>query len=93
MAVAARLGEGGAIAGARQCLAVILDQHQLAFEQIDELVRMPVALARPCAWRQVHEIDPEIAEPAPTPPPEGKGRCVAPGDICNQNMNRTSART
>jgi hypothetical protein len=56
-------------------------------------VRMPVALARPCAWRQVHEIDPEIAEPAPTPPPEGKGRCVAPGDICNQNMNRTSART
>src|SRR5206468_5899334 len=47
-------------------LAAILDHDQLAFEHVDEfvLVRMPVALARPVAGGQAHEIDPEVGEPA-----------------------------
>ena len=63
VAVAGILGEGRTIAGAQHRLAVILDQRQLAFEHVDEfvLMRMPVALARPIARRQMHEVDPEIA--------------------------------
>jgi hypothetical protein len=46
--------------------AAVFDQRQFAFQHIDEfvLVRMPVALARPIAGRQAHEIDAEISEPA-----------------------------
>src|SRR5689334_4702144 len=54
MAVAAALREGRAIAGAQDRLAAILDQHQLTFQHIDELVLMgmPMPLARPVARRQ-----------------------------------------
>jgi hypothetical protein len=53
MAIAGVLRKGRAIAGAQYRLAVILDQRQLAFEHIDELVfvRVPMALARPSARR------------------------------------------
>jgi hypothetical protein len=70
-----------AIAGAQHRLAAIFDQRLFAFEHIDEFVfvRMPVALARPIARRQAHEIDPEISEPAgvaqPLPHAVGTG-CV-----------------
>ena len=66
MAVTGVFWKGRAIAGPQNHLAAIFDQRQFAFEHVDEfvLVRMPVALARPIARRQVHEIDPEIREPA-----------------------------
>ena len=66
MTVAGAFGEGRAVTGAQDRLAPILDQRQFAFEHVDELVfvRMPVALARPVAGRQMHEIHPEIAESA-----------------------------
>jgi hypothetical protein len=81
MAVAGAFRKGCAIAGAQHRIAAIFDQRRFAFEQIDEFVfgRMPVALARPIARRQVHEIDPEINEPAgvaqPLPHAFGTG-CV-----------------
>ena len=80
MAVAGAFRKGRAIAGAQHRLAAILDQRQLAFEHVDELVlvRMPVALARPVARRQAHEIDAEIGKPAgvaqPLPHALGAGR-------------------
>src|SRR5215470_6978725 len=66
MAVAGAFRKGRAIAGAEQRLATIFNQSQLACDHIDEfvLVRMPVALARPAARWQVHEIDPVIRKPA-----------------------------
>ena len=66
MAVAAAFRKGRAIAGAQHRLAAVFDQRQLACEHIDEFVfvRMPVALARPIARRQAHQIDAEIGQPA-----------------------------
>src|SRR5262245_24401373 len=66
MAVAGIFREGGAVAGAEHRLAAILDQRHFTFEDVDELVlvRVPVALARPVARRQVREIDAHIGEPA-----------------------------
>ena len=80
MAIAACLWEGGAVAGAQLCLATILDQDQFAFQHIDEFVLMgvPVALTRPVAGRQAHQIDPEIGQPAfiaqPLPYPLSRAR-------------------
>ena len=69
MAVAGVLGKGCAIAGAQHRLAAIFDQRHFAFEHEDKFifVRMPVALARPIAWRQVHKIDAEIVSPPALP--------------------------
>lgn len=66
VAVAAVFGEGGAVAGLEQRLAAVLDQRQFALQHIDELVLMavPVALARPAAGRQRHQVDAEILQPA-----------------------------
>ena len=66
MAVAAVFGEGSAIARPEQRFAAVLDQRQLALQHIDELVLMavPVALARPAAGRQCHQVDAEIGEAA-----------------------------
>ena len=62
MSIAGAFRKGRAITGSQHCLAAIFDQRQFAFEYIDEFIfdRMPVALARPIARRQAHEIDPEI---------------------------------
>ena len=48
---------GRCVAGAEQRLAVVLDQHELAFEQVDELVLglVPVAQARARSRRQAFE--------------------------------------
>ena len=66
MAVACAFRKRSAIARVQYSLAAIFDQHQFAFEYVDEFVfmRMPVALARPITWRQAHETDTEISEPA-----------------------------
>ena len=63
MAVAGAFRKRRAIAGAQHRLAAVLDQRQLAFEHVDELVLVgvPMALARPIAGRQAHEVDAEIA--------------------------------
>ena len=47
-------------------LFAIFDERQSGSEHIEKfvIVRMPVARAQPSAWRQVHEIDTEISEPA-----------------------------
>jgi hypothetical protein len=65
---------------ARNTVSVVFDERQFAFEHVDEFVfvRMPMALARPVARRQPHEIDPEIGEAAriaqPLPHTFGTGR-------------------
>src|ERR1700733_6811610 len=64
MAVAGASRKGRAISGAQDRFTTIFDERQLAFEHVHEFVfgRMPVALARPIAWRQTHEIDTEISK-------------------------------
>jgi hypothetical protein len=80
VAVARAFRKGRAIAGPQHRLAAVFDQRQLAFEHVDEFVfvRMPMALARPVARRQVHEVESEIREPAgiaqPLPHAFGAGR-------------------
>src|SRR5262249_48299759 len=66
MAIARTFRKGRAITGAQHRFATVFNQCQFPFEYIDEFVfmRMPVALARPIARRQAHEIDAEIREPA-----------------------------
>ncbi len=80
VAVAGGLRERRALTGAQQHLALVVDEDELALEHIDELVlvRMPMALARPSAGRQAHEIDAEVDEAAgvaePLPDAFGAGR-------------------
>src|SRR5690606_17914161 len=66
MTIARVLGERRTFACAQNRLSIILDQRDLAFQHIDELVfvAVPVTLAGPAARRQRHEIDAEIAKPA-----------------------------
>jgi hypothetical protein len=91
MPVASTLRKGRAIAGAQHGLAAILDQGQLALEHIDEfvLVRMPVALARPVARRQAHEIDPEISDPTSIAQP--LPHTVGTGDVEGRRIARAFA--
>ena len=64
MTVAGIFRKRGTIAGAQNALPAVLDEDQLAFEHVSELVlvAVPVALARPTAGRQGHEIDAEISK-------------------------------
>jgi hypothetical protein len=66
MAVAGVFREGGAVAGAQDGFAAVLDQGQFAFQDVDEfvLVRVPVALAGPVSGRQAGQVDAEILDPA-----------------------------
>src|ERR1700761_7867004 len=66
MAVACAFAEGRAVTRAQHGLALVLDQHQLALQHMDELVfvRMRMPLARPVSRRQMHKGDAEISEPA-----------------------------
>jgi hypothetical protein len=47
-------------------LASVLDNDQLAFKEIHELVlmRVPMALARPTSRRQARHVDAEVGKPA-----------------------------
>ena len=77
MAVARVLGKGGAVAGPQQRFALVLDEHDFAVDNEDELifVAMPVPLRRPLAGRQAREVDAEILEAAriAEPPPLAAG--------------------
>src|SRR5688572_22888626 len=66
--------EPGAVAGPQHLLAGVGDEHDLAREDINELVlaSVPVALARPRAGRQAQQIDPELRQP---------GRVAEPGAL------------
>src|ERR1700722_6964751 len=66
MAIAGAFRKRRAIARAQHRLAAVFDERQLAFEHVDELVlvAVPMALARPAAGRQGHQIDAEIAKSA-----------------------------
>jgi hypothetical protein len=72
MAVAVVGRKSGGVAGAEDFLAAIGHQHDLAREDIDELVAggVPVALARPRARRQAQQVDAELGQP---------GRVAEPG--------------
>src|SRR5262245_9044917 len=56
--------EAGGIAGTQHRLAVVLLQHQLAVEHVDELVLLlvPVAQRRRGARLDARDIDPELGE-------------------------------
>ena len=64
VAVRKVLGEGGAVAGAKHRLALLLDQHGLAVEDDDELVDalVPVALAGNTAGLEHDVADPNVAK-------------------------------
>jgi hypothetical protein len=64
MTVACAFGKRSAIPWVQYSLAAIFDEHQLAFEQIYELVfvAVPVALTGPASSRQGHQIHTEIAK-------------------------------
>src|SRR5215217_1190450 len=53
------------VAGPQCFFAVVGDEHELAAQHVDELVRtgVPVPLARPGARRETDEIDPELRQP------------------------------
>ena len=55
-----------AVPGAQDLLTRITHQHDLAFEDVHELVlgAVPVTLARPAAGRQGHQIDAEVTQAA-----------------------------
>ena len=57
--------EAGGVAGAKDGLALVLDQHELAFEHDDELVLVlvPVPLRGRRAGLQPHEVDAELRQP------------------------------
>ena len=57
--------EAGRGAGFQDLFARIGDQHHLALDHIDEFVlpRVPVAVGRPAAGWQVHDVDTEIPKP------------------------------
>ena len=52
-------------AGPHRLLAGVCQQDELAVDDEDELVlvAVPVALRRPAAGRQMHEVDAELGEP------------------------------
>jgi hypothetical protein len=54
--------ESGAIAGAKKLLSGVCDEHDLALEDVNELILggMPMTLAGPGTGRQPQEIHPEI---------------------------------
>jgi len=56
--------ERGAVPSAQDLLAVSADQHNLALDDIDELLGMgvPMVLARPRARLQLQEVDAELRE-------------------------------
>jgi hypothetical protein len=56
--------ESGAIAGAKNLLPRVRDEHELALEHVHELIfrGMPMPLARPGAGLQSQEIDSEIGQ-------------------------------
>ena len=64
VAVGDALREGRAVAGAQHGLALVLDQHRLAFEHDDELVLalVPVALAGDAAGLEHDMADAEIGQ-------------------------------
>jgi hypothetical protein len=73
MAVTRAFRKRSAIARVQNSLAAILDEHQLTFQQIYELVfvAVPVALTGPATGRQGHQIHAEITQAtriAQTPP-------------------------
>src|SRR5512142_190842 len=57
--------ESGAVAGTQDLLAALGHEHDLAGQDIDELVLalMPVALARPAARRKPEQAHAELREP------------------------------
>src|SRR5262249_10028096 len=57
--------EARRIAGSQQSLATVLDQRQLAFEDVDEfvLLLMPMAQRRGGAGLEPGEVDTELGEP------------------------------
>src|SRR5688572_30037551 len=77
MAVSRALRKGRTLACEQHRLAAVFDERDFAFENVNELVLMavPVALARPTARRQGHQIHAEIAKPARVAqtPPRARG--------------------
>src|SRR5256885_1327228 len=65
MAVLLARLEAGAVARLQDLLARIGDQHDFAFQHIDELVffQMPVALAGPDAGFEPQKVDAELGQP------------------------------
>ena len=61
--------EAGGVARPEDRLAVVLDQRQLAFEHVDELVLVlvPVAQRRGRAGLQRRQVDAELVSPAASP--------------------------
>src|SRR5205814_4873831 len=68
----------GRLAGPQRGLTVVLAQHDLTLDDVDELVFgfMPVALRRRRARLKPREIDPELVEPDRVAEP----LALAPGD-------------
>src|SRR5579863_755785 len=72
MAVGLARLESGAVARPQHLFARIADQHDLALEDVYELIlrRMPVPLAGPRAGRQAQQIDAELGEARHIPQPQ-----------------------
>src|SRR6187401_647529 len=66
MAIAGAFPKSRALARPQHRLAAVFDERDLPVENVDELVlvAVPVALARPAARRQGHEIHAEVAKAA-----------------------------
>ena len=72
VAVAGALGKGCAVSSSKHRLAFVLDKHNLAFQDVHELIFMtvPVPLTRPLSRWQSHQVDAErfdasrIAQPS-----------------------------
>src|SRR5688572_12989744 len=64
MAIARAFRKRRALTGSQGRLAGVFDEYELALEHENEfvLVTVPVALARPAAGRQGHQVDAEVAQ-------------------------------
>src|SRR5690606_26122271 len=75
--------EAGAVAGAQQGFALVLDQHHLAVQHPDELVfrAMPVALAGPGPGGQAQQIDAELIQADRVAQPPAATRLAGTGEF------------
>jgi hypothetical protein len=66
MTVAGFLWKGCTVACPEHRFAAVFDQTELTFEDVNEFVfvRVSMALTRPIARRQTHEIGPKVTESA-----------------------------
>jgi hypothetical protein len=70
--------ESGAIAGPKNLFTRVRDQHELALENIYELIfgGMPMPLAGPGAGQQAQEIDSEVGQPGGIPDSLARATCA-----------------